>query len=92
MKKLTQRTVVVGLLSAGLLLAGGGTAFADKPAKHPHGHGHGGDLTSIGNAGILNGNQIYMPIQIPINVCGNAIGILGNAQASCEGGAYAVIW
>ena len=87
MKKLTQRTVAVGLLSAGLVLAGGGTAFADRPAK-----GGGGDLTSIGNAGILNGNQIYMPIQIPINVCGNAIGFLGNAQASCEGGAYAVIW
>jgi hypothetical protein len=88
MKKLTQRTVAVGLLSAGLVLAGGGTAFADRPAKHAKG----GDLTSIGNVGILNGNQIYMPIQIPINICGNAIGILGNAAASCEGGASAVIW
>jgi hypothetical protein len=89
MKKLTQRTVAVGLLSAGLVLAAGGPAFADRSAKHAKG---GGDLTSIGNVGILNGNQIYMPIQIPINVCGNAIGILGNAAASCEGGASAVIW
>lgn len=78
MKHLTQRTVAVGIISAGLVLAGGTSAQA-------------ADLTSIGNVGVLNGNQIYMPIQIPINVCGNAIAVAGNAVAWCEGGAWAVI-
>jgi small secreted domain DUF320 len=45
-------------------------------------------LTS-GNVGVLNGTQILAPIQIPINVCGNAISVLGVAGAGCEGGADA---
>ncbi|MEV4621672.1 chaplin family protein [Asanoa sp. NPDC049573] len=44
-----------------------------------------------GNYGLLNGNQVYAPIQVPINICGNAIAILGaGAAASCDGGAVAV--
>lgn len=87
MNRLTQRSLAVGVLAAGLVLASGATANADsgRSAKSA-------DLTSIGNVGVLNGNQIYMPIQIPINVCGNAIGVLGNAVAWCEGGASATIW
>ncbi|NUT31479.1 MAG: DUF320 domain-containing protein [Hamadaea sp.] len=55
-----------------------------------YGGGHGGPtLVSTQNYGILNGTQVLAPIQIPINVCGNAIGILGDATASCVGGASA---
>jgi hypothetical protein len=36
---------------------------------------------------ILSGNTVDMPISIPIDVCGNAIAILGFAEASCQGGA-----
>ncbi len=32
---------------------------------------------SHGNDGILNGTQIYAPIQVPINVCGIGVGVLG---------------
>jgi acetamidase/formamidase len=37
------------------------------------------------NNGILNGTQIYAPIDVPINVCGNSLAILGGAssQALC---------
>ena len=42
------------------------------------------------NYGILNGTQIVLPTQIPINICGNAIAILGGAFAHCGGGAIAV--
>ena len=40
------------------------------------------------NNGILNGTQIGVPINIPINVCGNALGVLGaaNATALCANG------
>ena len=34
------------------------------------------------NNGILNGTQIGVPINIPINVCGNSLGILGQANSA----------
>ena len=48
--------------------------------------GHGWPIqNSSGNNGILNGTQIYSPIDIPINICGNSLALLGaaNAQAIC---------
>ncbi|WP_396445532.1 chaplin family protein [Actinomadura sp.] len=49
--------------------------------------GKGVDMQTSGNFGIANGNQVYAPISVPIDVCGNAVGALGLAQAQCEGGA-----
>lgn len=37
---------------------------------------------SHGNNGIGNGNQVYAPVNVPINVCGNAIAVLGAASGS----------
>jgi hypothetical protein len=51
--------------------------------------GGGTTMTTSGNVGLLNGVQALLPIQIPINICGNAIGVLGAAEAGCEGGASA---
>ena len=34
---------------------------------------------------------MQIPVQIPIDICGNAIAILGFANASCEGGAAAFL-
>jgi len=72
-----RRSLQVGIVSAGIVLAGAAAAHADS------------DLTSIGNLGILNGNQAYAPVQVPVDVCGNAAGVLGNGQASCKGGSSA---
>ncbi|MEO3825743.1 chaplin family protein [Actinomadura sp. B10D3] len=44
-------------------------------------------MKSAGNFGILNGNQVFAPISVPVNACGNAVGALGAAQAQCKGGA-----
>ncbi|MFI0366469.1 chaplin family protein [Actinomadura sp. 1N219] len=44
-------------------------------------------MKTSGNFSILGGNQVYAPISIPVNVCGNAIAVLGLAQAQCKGGA-----
>ncbi|MFC4118614.1 chaplin family protein [Nonomuraea zeae] len=46
------------------------------------------DITS-GNGSILGGNQVHVPIVAPINVCGNAIPVIGVAVAGCRGGAGA---
>jgi hypothetical protein len=45
-----------------------------------------GPVTSA-NGSVLSGNQIIAPITIPVDACGNAIAILGVANASCVGGA-----
>ncbi|WP_336207489.1 chaplin [Nonomuraea sp. LPB2021202275-12-8] len=45
--------------------------------------------TTSGRSGVLSGNQIFLPITAPINVCGNAIAVIGLAFAGCKGGASA---
>ncbi|SDH97952.1 Small secreted domain [Sinosporangium album] len=49
------------------------------------GGGAGGNTTS-GRSSVGGGNQVVAPITAPINICGNAIAILGNAFSSCKGG------
>jgi hypothetical protein len=51
-----------------------------------HKRGGGGQKTS-GAHGIASGNQVNAPISVPVNVCGNAVGVLGHADAGCTGGA-----
>ena len=65
-------------------------AFSTPASAHDRnddgdGTKHGGQVSS-GNFGLLNGNQAYIPIDIPINVCGNSIALLGlaNTQAGCS--------
>ncbi|MEV4470044.1 chaplin family protein [Nonomuraea sp. NPDC049504] len=54
---------------------------------HPqHGVGGGNNRTS-GAGGVLSGNQVVAPITAPVNVCGNAAAVLGDAAAGCLGGA-----
>lgn len=48
-----------------------------------------GDMTSAGNQGLGNGNQVQAPIQVPVNLCGNSIAVLGVAGAGCDGGSSA---
>jgi len=56
---------------------------ADLPAAATFGSGV-SHIASGANAGILNGLQVVAPVQIAVNVCGNAIPILGSvASASC---------
>ena len=45
------------------------------------------DIETSGNSGVLSGNQVVAPISVPVNVCGNAVAVLGNAGAGCKGGA-----
>lgn len=44
-----------------------------------------------GNGGVLSGNQLHLPIAVPINICGNAIAVVGVAVAGCKGGANAYV-
>ncbi|MGI5246355.1 chaplin family protein [Dactylosporangium sp. CA-139066] len=77
MKTWVRKSLNVGVLSAGFLLVSGGVA-------------HASDWTTGYNAGLLNGNQFDTTLQVPVNVCGNSIAVLGFANAHCGGGATAV--
>lgn len=61
---------IAALMTAGFLTAVGTTAYADT-------------VTS-GNGSILGGNQADVDLDVPVNVCGNAIAVLGVAGAQCS--------
>ncbi|MEV0386382.1 chaplin [Nonomuraea sp. NPDC050643] len=46
------------------------------------------DITS-GNGGVASGNQVKIPINLPINVCGNTVALVNvlGGVAGCKGGA-----
>jgi hypothetical protein len=74
----------VGVLGAAQASCQGGASATDNGGGNTN-------LTSGFNAGFLTGNQANALVQIPINVCGNAVGVLGGASASCQGGSSATI-
>ena len=49
-----------------------------------------GPATS-GTGSVAGGNQVSIPITVPVNVCGNAAALLGVATAGCQGGATALL-
>ncbi|MCX4688231.1 chaplin [Kitasatospora purpeofusca] len=62
----TRTALAAGVLAVAALLAGAGTASADAAANG----------LAFGSPGVLSGNQIQIPVHIPINICGNSIGVI----------------
>ncbi|GAB2580055.1 hypothetical protein Aab01nite_56370 [Paractinoplanes abujensis] len=73
MKTWVRKTLSVGVLAAGALLFAPAAAQADSK-----------QITGANN-GILNGTQIAVPVNVPINVVGNSLAILGAADAQGVG-------
>jgi hypothetical protein len=44
------------------------------------------DDGSAGVASIGSGNRVHVPVSAPVDVCGNAVAVLGASAASCTGG------
>ncbi|MEU6238720.1 chaplin [Kitasatospora sp. NPDC047058] len=64
-KKIAAVTAATG----GLVLAAAGVASA-----------HGGataDGVAAGSPGVVSGNQVQIPVHIPVNVCGNTVSVIG---------------
>ncbi|MEE1751117.1 chaplin [Streptomyces sp. SP18CS02] len=57
--------VIVG--TGAVALSGAGMALADA----------GAEAAAVGSPGVLSGNVVQVPINIPINLCGNTIDIIG---------------
>ncbi|NEA28282.1 chaplin family protein [Actinomadura bangladeshensis] len=89
---------ILGLAVAGSALAatpayasayGGGWDHGHH-GHHHHGGGAGNGNTTAGNFGVLNGTQVVAPISAAVDVCGNAVAIIGIANSGgCKGGAHA---
>ncbi|MGH3388321.1 MAG: chaplin family protein [Actinomadura sp.] len=77
MRTRVKGTARAALVTASLAAVGIGTFFPI---------GAYADTTS-GDFSVLGGNQVNVPVSVPVNVCGNAVAVLGVAGAGCEGGA-----
>src|SRR5690606_36933374 len=59
----------------------GGATVRDKG-----GNGSSSNRTN-GDNSILGGNQLKVPLDAPVNVCGNSVAVVGEATSGCVGGA-----
>ncbi|MFG2757910.1 chaplin [Streptomyces wuyuanensis] len=58
-------STVAALAVAGVL-AGAGSAVADS----------GAGAAAVGSPGVLSGNVIQVPLHVPLNACGNSLGVI----------------
>ncbi|MEU0936713.1 chaplin [Embleya sp. NPDC005971] len=66
MKKMGKVAFIVAA-GSGVVLAGAGGAMANSDAQG----------AAVNSPGVISGNNIQVPIHIPINLCGNSIDIIG---------------
>ncbi|MFE3516461.1 chaplin [Streptomyces sp. NPDC059166] len=62
--------------------AHGGGHGGGHGSGHGAGHGHGGsgasaDGKAVGSPGVLSGNLIQAPVEVPVNACGNSVDVVG---------------
>ncbi|AYN38132.1 chaplin [Streptomyces dangxiongensis] len=69
---------VVGLLNPamgnGCANEGGGTAGKERPASHAEAAAHG---VAHNSPGVVSGNDIQLPVDLPVNVSGNSVNVVG---------------
>jgi hypothetical protein len=69
----------------GFATAGGDSSESATESGATASNAGGGTMTTGTNSGVLTGNQASTVVQVPVNACGNAISVLGFADASCGG-------
>ncbi|WP_441251781.1 chaplin [Kitasatospora sp. McL0602] len=61
-----RKAIALAVAAGALVLGSAGAASADATAE----------AVVTGSPGVLSGNNIQIPIHIPINVCGNSINVI----------------
>ncbi|MFE9859285.1 chaplin [Streptomyces sp. NPDC005780] len=86
MRQVTRKGLITMAAAGGVLALSGGYAHADAGAA-------GGASNS---PGVLSGNSVQIPVEVPVNVCGNSVNVVGllnpaagNACANVSDGAAA---
>ncbi|MFI9722487.1 chaplin ChpH [Streptomyces sp. NPDC052396] len=62
-----KKVVATAAATGGLLLAGAGLAAADSGAQG----------AAVNSPGVVSGNVVQVPVEVPVNVCGNTINVVG---------------
>ncbi|MDY0811555.1 chaplin [Kitasatospora purpeofusca] len=62
-----KKTAAVGAAVVGIVAAGAGSAMASSGAEG----------VAAGSPGVISGNQLQIPVHVPVNLCGNTIDIVG---------------
>ncbi|MFB6893947.1 chaplin [Kitasatospora sp. NPDC056327] len=62
-----KKAAALSLVTAGLVVGAAGGAVASSGAEG----------VAAGSPGVISGNQIQVPVHVPINLCGNSIDIIG---------------
>ncbi|WP_063796083.1 chaplin [Peterkaempfera griseoplana] len=63
-----KKAVFVSAASLGVIVAGATAAAAQ---------GADAEAAAVGSPGVVSGNVVQVPIDIPINLCGNSVNIVG---------------
>lgn len=87
MRLVVRKGLATAMAASGMLAAAAGCAFADSGAQG----------SAVGSPGLLSGNLVQLPVNVPVNVCGdtvNVVGLLnpatGNSCANVSHGGAAV--
>ncbi|GGV78931.1 chaplin [Streptomyces griseoloalbus] len=64
-----KKAAAVTMVAGGLLAAGAGMASATD--------GSHADGTAVGSPGVVSGNVIQVPVDVPVNVSGNSVNVIG---------------
>ncbi|MEU6842149.1 chaplin [Streptomyces sp. NPDC046716] len=67
MRQVTRKGLTIMAAATGVLAVTGGYAHADSGA-----HGSASD-----SPGIASGNNVQVPVDVPVNVCGNTVNVIG---------------
>ncbi|MFC8076514.1 chaplin [Streptomyces sp. NPDC057307] len=67
MRQVTRKGLITVAAAGGVLALGGGYAHADS----------GADGTAANSPGALSGNNVQVPVHVPVNVCGNTVNVVG---------------
>ncbi|MFB8026106.1 MULTISPECIES: chaplin [unclassified Streptomyces] len=67
MRQVTRKGLITMAAAGGVLALSGGYAHADAGAAG----------AASGSPGVVSGNSIQVPIDVPVNVCGNSVDVVG---------------
>ncbi|MEV7089973.1 chaplin family protein [Streptomyces sp. NPDC093085] len=67
MRQVTRKGLITVAAAGGVLALGGGYAHADA----------GAGATAANSPGVLSGNNVQVPVHVPVNVCGNTVDVVG---------------
>ncbi|MDT0408033.1 MULTISPECIES: chaplin [Streptomyces] len=67
MRQVTRKGLMTVAAASGVLAVTGGYAVADSGAQG----------AAVGSPGVLAGNLVQAPVDVPVNVCGNTVDVVG---------------